>query len=536
MPFIPHTADDVREMPAAIGVASIDALFDEIPAALRAGSLTKVPEGRSEMDMLALLAERADRDRIDLCFAGAGSYDHHIPAAVWDIAQRGEFLTAYTPYQAEASQGTLQLIYEFQSMMTALTGMDVSNASVYDGGSGLAEAVLMAVRANKKNKSRHVAMPDTVNPRYRDATRAIVRNQRIELTAIPMTADGTVDIAALKNLTEIPVALVVQHPNYFGRLEDVDALADWAAEKGVALIASVNPLSLAVLRPPSEWGKQGADIVCGDGQPFGIPMASGGPSFGFMCCKMDWVRQMPGPHHRPHGRPRRQDRLCADAAGARTTHPPREGDVEHLHEPRSARHRRHHLYGDPRCRRTAPVATSCHANTQALLPPPGVVAQRDRVRAGSEQSVRELRGDADAVGDVLAVDDAGRRVVLLTEAGEPILERFSPGPSDDVSDEEDVQGSDPAAGCTSMATLLPRARACLARACRSIAATSTTVPSLDDDASTGLPTAREGSGSRWLRETISDGAAPGLTSMRDPKTLPSITKSEIETTVPSTGE
>ncbi len=294
MPFIPHTVDDVREMHAAIGVTSTDALFDEIPAALRAGSLSKVPEGRSEMDMLALLGERAERDRVHLCFVGAGSYDHHIPAAVWDIAQRGEFLTAYTPYQAEASQGTLQLIYEYQSMMTALTGMDVSNASVYDGGSGLAEAVLMAVRANKKNKSRHVAMPETVNPRFRAATHAIVRNQQIELTSVPMTKDGTIDIAALKNLTDIPVALVVQHPNYFGRLEDVDALADWAAENGVALIASVNPLSLAVLKPPAEWGKNGADIVCGDGQPFGIPMASGGPSFGFMCCKMDWVRQMPG--------------------------------------------------------------------------------------------------------------------------------------------------------------------------------------------------------------------------------------------------
>jgi glycine dehydrogenase subunit 1 len=294
MPFIPHTADDVRDMQAAIGVTSTDALFDEIPAALRAGSLTKVPEGRSEMDMLALLGERAERDRIDLCFAGAGSYDHHIPAAVWDIAQRGEFLTAYTPYQAEASQGTLQLIYEYQSMMTALTGMDVSNASVYDGGSGLAEAVLMAVRANKKNKSRHVAMPETVNPRFRDATHAIVRNQHIELTSVPMTKDGVIDIVALKKFTDIPVALVVQHPNYFGRLEDVDTLADWASENGVALIASVNPLSLAVLKPPAEWGKHGADIVCGDGQPFGIPMASGGPSFGFMCCKMDWVRQMPG--------------------------------------------------------------------------------------------------------------------------------------------------------------------------------------------------------------------------------------------------
>jgi glycine cleavage system P protein (glycine dehydrogenase) subunit 1 len=294
MPFIPHTVADVRDMLAVIGAPSIDTLFDEIPPELRAGSLTKVPQGVNEMDMLALLGERAERDRAELCFVGAGSYDHHIPAAVWDVAQRGEFLTAYTPYQAEASQGTLQLIYEYQSMLAALTGMDVSNASVYDGGSGLAEAVLMALRANKKNKSRRVLMPDTVNPRYRAATRAIVRNQDIELVTLPMTADGCIDIAALTNMSDIPAVLVVQHPNYFGRLEDVDALTDWAAERNVALIASVNPLSLALLRPPGQWGSRGADVVCGDGQPFGIPMASGGPSFGFMCCRMDWVRQMPG--------------------------------------------------------------------------------------------------------------------------------------------------------------------------------------------------------------------------------------------------
>jgi glycine dehydrogenase subunit 1 len=246
------------------------------------------------MDMLAELGARARRDEVDLCFIGAGCYDHHIPAAVWDLAQRGEFLTAYTPYQAEASQGTLQLIYEYQSMMAALTGMDVSNASVYDGGSGLAEAVLMAVRANKKLPSRTVLMPDTVNPRFRDATRTIVRNQHIELVALPMTTTGTVDLAALESLAETPAALVVQQPNFFGLLEDVDALADWAAARGVTLIASVNPLSLAVLKPPSEWGKAGADIVCGDGQPLGIPMASGGPSFGFMCCRHALVRQMPG--------------------------------------------------------------------------------------------------------------------------------------------------------------------------------------------------------------------------------------------------
>lgn len=145
MPFIPHTAADVSEMLDVIGVERIDSLFDEIPQALRAGALKQVPQGRDEMAMLRLLAARAGRDAVTHCFVGAGCYDHHIPAAVWDVAQRGEFLTAYTPYQAEASQGTLQLIYEFQSMMASLTGMDVSNASVYDGGSGLAEAVLMAI-------------------------------------------------------------------------------------------------------------------------------------------------------------------------------------------------------------------------------------------------------------------------------------------------------------------------------------------------------------------------------------------------------
>jgi glycine dehydrogenase subunit 1 len=293
VPFIPHTDADRREMLAAIGVDSIDALFDEIPDALRAGSIDRVPPGRSEMAMLAVMAARAKRDEVELCLIGAGSYDHHIPAAVWDIAQRGEFLTAYTPYQAEASQGTLQLIYEYQSMMASLTGMDVSNASVYDGGSGLAEAVLMAVRANRKAKSRTVLVPESVNPRYAQATADIVRNQNIDIVRVPRDAAGLIDVAALER-AETPAALVVQEPNFFGLLEDVDALADWAAARGALLIAVVNPTSLALLRPPSAWGAHGADIVCGDGQPLGIPMASGGPSFGFMCCRMEFVRQMPG--------------------------------------------------------------------------------------------------------------------------------------------------------------------------------------------------------------------------------------------------
>jgi glycine cleavage system P protein (glycine dehydrogenase) subunit 1 len=294
MPFIPHTQSDVRSMLGAIGVDSIEALFDEIPKDLRAGELKHVPSGRTEMEMLQLLAERAKQDETGPCFLGAGSYDHHIPAAVWDVVQRGEFMTAYTPYQAEASQGTLQLIYEYQSMITALTGMDVSNASVYDGGSGLAEAVLMAVRVQKKAPTRRVLAADTVHPLHRRAAHDIVKNQRIEIDALPMGADGRIDVQALERESEPPVAIVLQQPNFFGLLEDVDALCNWAAARNVLVIAVVSPLSLALLKPPSEWGEKGADIVVGDGQPFGIPMASGGPSFGFMCCREALVRQMPG--------------------------------------------------------------------------------------------------------------------------------------------------------------------------------------------------------------------------------------------------
>jgi glycine dehydrogenase subunit 1 len=293
MPFIPHTAEDTHAMLQAIGASSIDALFDEIPAHLQSGVLEHVPAGAGEMEVLRVMSERAARDAAGVCFLGAGSYDHHVPAAVWDLASRGEFMTAYTPYQAEASQGTLQLIYEYQSMMTGLTGLDVSNASVYDGASGLAEAVLMALRAAKRAKSRRVLVATSVHPLYRSATASIVGNQNVELVELPVGPHGAIDPAALPAGTDA-VALVIQQPNFFGSLEDVDALTDWAHERGLLVIAVVNPLTLAVLKPPGEWGDKGVDIACGDGQPFGIPMASGGPSFGFICCREALVRQMPG--------------------------------------------------------------------------------------------------------------------------------------------------------------------------------------------------------------------------------------------------
>ena len=293
MPFVPHTQADVAAMLSEVGAADIDTLFDEIPPHLANGSLDHVPSGRSELAMLQHMAERAAADDGYTCFLGGGSYDHHIPAAGWDIASRGEFMTAYTPYQAEASQGTLQLIYEYQSMMAALTGMDVSNASVYDGASGLAEAMLMALRGNKKNKGGQILVADSVHPHYAAASRNIVRNQGVELLPMALDATGVVDLASLP-ADAAPAAVVIQQPNFFGRLETVDALTDWAHARDALVIAVVNPMTLAVLSAPGDWGVNGADIVCGDGQPLGVPMASGGPSFGFTCCRQTLVRQMPG--------------------------------------------------------------------------------------------------------------------------------------------------------------------------------------------------------------------------------------------------
>jgi len=296
MPFIPHTEEDVRHMLDVIGVDQIDDLFDEIPADLRAKELEHVPVGMSEMEVSALMAARARVDGQPVCFIGAGAYDHHIPAAVWQIATRGEYYSAYTPYQAEASQGTLQLLYEYQSMMTALMAMDVSNASLYDGASGLAEAVLMAVRVNRKSKSRRILVPRTLNPAYRKTVHTIVRNQAIELVEVPFDpATGRIDMTALAaHAGEDFAALLIPQPNFFGVLEDADALTDFAHANNMLAVGVVNPLAMAVLKPPGEWGSEGADIACGEGQPLGAPLSSGGPYFGFMCTKQAMVRQMPG--------------------------------------------------------------------------------------------------------------------------------------------------------------------------------------------------------------------------------------------------
>jgi glycine dehydrogenase subunit 1 len=295
MPFIPHTDEDIQAMLAAIGAAKVDDLFDEIPASLRHASLETIAPGLTEMELSRIMHERAKQDADLLCFIGAGAYEHHIPAAVWELASRGEFLTAYTPYQAEASQGTLQLLYEYQTMMASLMGLDVSNASLYDGASALAEAILMAVRANRKSRSHQVLIPSTVHPHYREVVQAIVGQQGIQLVEVPYDSHtGTTSLSFLEKYTGDVAALVIPQPNFFGLVEDADALTDWAHEQGALAIAVVNPLAMSILKAPGQWGKEGADIACGEGQPLGVPLASGGPYYGFLCCKMDFVRQLPG--------------------------------------------------------------------------------------------------------------------------------------------------------------------------------------------------------------------------------------------------
>ena len=306
MPFIPHTDEDVAAMLGAIGVDAIESLFDEIPPSLRCGPLD-VPVGESEMEVTAALSARASEDESGPCFLGAGAYDHYIPAAVWDICSQGEYMTAYTPYQAEASQGTLQLIHEFQTMMTALTGMEVANASVYDGASALAESVLMAVRANRRTRRRRgagagsesatirVVVAGAVHPHYVETARNIVQSQGIRLEATGFDANGTVDLAGLgQSLAEPPAAVVVQQPNCLGLLEPVDEVVAAAQAAAALVIAVANPVALALLAPPGEWHERGADIVCGDGQPLGIPLSSGGPYFGYICTRREFVRQLPG--------------------------------------------------------------------------------------------------------------------------------------------------------------------------------------------------------------------------------------------------
>lgn len=283
MPFTPHTDADIQTMLETIGVDNIDALFGEIPDVLRFKKKLNVPTGISEIELNHLVTERTKQMKNTLNFIGAGAYEHHIPAAVWDITSRGEFLTAYTPYQAEASQGTLQLLYEFQSMISGLTGMEVSNASMYDGASALAESVLMAARIKHKYAKKRILVKGILHPHYLETLQSIVAQQNLEI------------ITEQDIVNEPLTAVIIQQPNFFGCIEEVDDITDWTHSQDALLIAVVNPISLGLLKEPGAWGNaHGADIVCGEGQPLGIPLASGGPYFGFLACRQEHIRQMPG--------------------------------------------------------------------------------------------------------------------------------------------------------------------------------------------------------------------------------------------------
>lgn len=307
MPFIPHTQAEIDEMLATIGVAQLQDLFAEIPPPLMHSSLPDLPEGMTEMEVTRLFQQRVQQNQCYKNFLGAGAYEHHIPAAVWDIAMRGEYLTAYTPYQAEASQGTLQLIWEYQTMMASLMGLAVSNASLYDGATALTEAILMAYRLKQTAKKRLAAkshsnekmtvwVPHNIHPLYRQVLKTLLVNQSIELLDIPFQQQsGTLSVEILENNKNHPCdVLVLSQPNFFGCLEMVDALTDWGHAQGAIVIGLVNPMAMAWLKPPGQWGTLGADIACGEGQPLGIPLASGGPYFGFICCRLEYVRQLPG--------------------------------------------------------------------------------------------------------------------------------------------------------------------------------------------------------------------------------------------------
>ncbi len=264
MSYCPNTPEDIREMLAAIGKGSIEELFEPIHHTLRAKSFN-LPAGISEQELLVKMQELAACDRHLINFIGGGYYDHHIPAVVDHLSGRAEFYTAYTPYQPECSQGTLQALFEYQTAICRLTGMEVSNASLYDGGTALAEAAMMALRITGRNR---VVIDASVNPFARQIVATYMKNLGVEMVEIP-TSSGSADRSALTEaLTRDVAAVMVQNPNFFGSIEDLTAISQAAHAKGALLVTSVYPISLGLIKSP---GEMGADIVVGDGQSWAIP-------------------------------------------------------------------------------------------------------------------------------------------------------------------------------------------------------------------------------------------------------------------------
>lgn len=288
--YFPHTEGDVAAMLQKIGVADIDALYADVPESVRFRGDYDLPEGKSELELRAFFDSLGRQNRLLTVFAGAGSYDHYTPAVIPSIISRSEFLTSYTPYQAEISQGTLHYIFEYQSMMAELTGMDISNASMYDGSTATAEAALMSVASAKK--ADRVLISDTVDPKVAQVVRTYARFHGFKLDVIA-SCNGVTnrdDMAA--QLAEGGVAgVIVQQPNRYGIMEDYTSYADLCHERKALLTINSVAADLALLKTPGEWG---ADIAVGDGQSLGIPMTFGGPSVGYMCCTEKLMRKMPG--------------------------------------------------------------------------------------------------------------------------------------------------------------------------------------------------------------------------------------------------
>ena len=280
-PYTPNTDADRRKMLDAIGVGSAEELFKDIPSEHRSPTLN-IPPPTSEFELRREVEAMARENAVPgeyACFLGAGSYRHHIPAVVRQVVGRSEYMTGYTPYQPEVSQGTLQAHYEFQSLACQLTGMEVANAGMYDGSTAMAEGALMATRATKRPR---VAMLDTVSPRYREVLQTFVQGLDVEIDTVTRESGPLADDVA---------CLIVQQPNFFGYLEDLDALAERAHSVGALLVVHVDPISLAMFRPPGDYD---ADIVVAEGQSLGVPPTFGGPYVGIFTCKEQYIRQMPG--------------------------------------------------------------------------------------------------------------------------------------------------------------------------------------------------------------------------------------------------
>lgn len=289
MSYIPNTDEDRCRMLKRIGVEGIDDLFRPIPENLRLKKPLNLPQALPEIDLMREIEGLAGKNRSDLTiFAGGGIYDHFIPAAIDTIISRPEFVTAYTPYQAEVSQGTLQVIYEFQSHICRLTGMDVANASMYDGATAAAEAVSLALAKTHRAK---VIISETVSPFFREVIKTYLSGRRVEIVLIPHSK-GITDLERLRHTIDQNTACVVMaQPNFFGLIEDVETASDIAHKDTGLFIEAIDPVAVALLKTPADCG---ADIAIGEGQPLGIPLSFGGPLLGFFAVKKDLVRQMPG--------------------------------------------------------------------------------------------------------------------------------------------------------------------------------------------------------------------------------------------------